>query len=188
MAVPGATLDVSMYPGSIEWKSDPDDGVILVTGSRGWKNISEMAKVLAEYRDAALAAGKRPVLIHGAAQGADSMAAAIWSDQWGLASVSVPADWKTHTPERCRCHDDATATYCRVAGIVRNEKMVDVYHPDVTLAFFQGDTNGTQHCSDYAKEQGIPVRRVYALDGTPVAQAAKPVQPPTFAEAAATAK
>src|SRR5438132_11768271 len=71
----------------------------------------------------------RPVtqLIHGAARGADSLAAA-WARSRGIPTLPFPADWK----------NDGKA-----AGFVRNAKMVRDGRPDLVVAFPGG--KGTAH-------------------------------------------
>lgn len=117
---------------------------ILVTGSRRWRDRRAIAEALAaqirDHRD------RNPiVLVHGGAQGADSIADSIWR-KWAfvgdLAEPEVhPADW-----DRYGC----------AAGPKRNAEMVDL-GVDVVLAFPIGPSAGTRGCIELARKAGIPV-------------------------------
>lgn len=90
---------------------------LLVCGSREWTDeVSvrrEIARLSPDY------------VIHGAAKGADSVAAYV-ATMWavaegrGLTVVPCPADW---------------ARYPRAAGIIRNRTMLENERPDRGLAF-----------------------------------------------------
>lgn len=81
------------------------------------------------------------ILVHGAARGADSLAAEIW-EQVGLATEAHPADWEG---------------LGRKAGHVRNHHMVSL-GADLCLAFPLGESRGTRGCMAAAHKAGIPVR------------------------------
>jgi len=61
---------------------------------------------------------------------------------------------------REKAHWDKLGKY---AGIERNERMVNLYNPDILIAFPGG--NGTKHCANYAKKSGIEV--MYAMQDMP---------------------
>lgn len=82
-------------------------------------------------------------LVHGGARGADTLAAAIWS-QSGLPVEAHPADWNSFGGD---------------AGTLRNERMVQL-GADLCLAFPLGQSTGTRGCMDLAEKAGIPVREV----------------------------
>lgn len=85
-------------------------------------------------------------LIHGAARGADSIAAA-WAQHGQLADdikvVAFPANWKRDG---------------KAAGPIRNERMLREGKPDRVVAFPGG--RGTAHMTSLAEAQGVPVWRV----------------------------
>lgn len=82
-------------------------------------------------------------IIHGAAQGADSLAAA-WAENVGLSSygevLAFPADW---------------ARWGKRAGLLRNQQMIDEGKPDLVVAFPGG--RGTADMVNRARAAGIRV-------------------------------
>ncbi|WP_425300572.1 SLOG family protein [Nocardia wallacei] len=129
---------------------------LLVTGSRDWTDRAAMRDALATaWRD--LQPGPI-VLVHGAAEGADLMAAEIWTNG-GLPDEPHPADWDICRPE-CdhppRYRRDGTQ-YCQAAGGYRNQEMVDA-GADLLLAFPMPGSRGTWDCLRRAKIQRIPWR------------------------------
>jgi len=92
------------------------------------------------------AKGPITMLIHGAARGADSLAAS-WAIDTGLAEfgevLAFPADWNKHGV---------------AAGPVRNQEMLDVGKPDLVVAFAGG--RGTEDMVRRAIKAGINVQRV----------------------------
>jgi hypothetical protein len=79
------------------------------------------------------------VLIHGAAPGADRLAAEIWQPQGGTIEA-YPADWKAHG---------------KGAGPIRNQRMLDA-KPDIVIAFPGG--SGTADMVRRARSKGLKVR------------------------------
>lgn len=113
---------------------------ILVCGSRGWTDRKTIRAVLMDYiRDWPLDADE-PVVMHGAARGADEIAGEEALDL-GFWVEEYPADWESE-PRR--------------AGILRNLTMLN-QEPDVVLAFQINGSRGTQHTIDEARRRGIPV-------------------------------
>lgn len=106
---------------------------ILACGSRSWTNAEQIKRILAEYPADSL-------LIHGAARGADSLAA-LAGKALGMTVVAYPADWSKG----------------RGAGFSRNIQMLD-QQPDVVLAFWDGESKGTAHTITQAKRRSIPTR------------------------------
>jgi hypothetical protein len=106
---------------------------ILITGSRTWDDRDRMARILWYVYDegAVLVSGNGP-------SGADSMAEEIWEGLGGTVERH-PADWRKG----------------RGAGTERNKAMVHL-GADICLAFWDGESNGTRHCANYATLHGIP--------------------------------
>lgn len=161
-------LLASPMPNAIEWKFvtlpeiKDEVATIMITGSREYVDLKSVNETLVPYFRAFIEKhpGHDLVLISGHAQrGADVLAEMVWSEYGPV--LTVPADWQTHTPERCKCHD-TNAEYCRLAGIVRNEKMVDEYKPSVCVAFYSdnSENRGTNHAAEYARSKDVPVRIV----------------------------
>lgn len=114
---------------------------ILVTGSRDFEDGQIVLDAITEEVEE----GRRTLLIHGNARGADSLAAVAGNYLSDMLVVSVPADWN---------HDGYAA------GPIRNAAMLEL-EPDVVLAFYKsGAANrGTQNCVDAAERLGIPVKK-----------------------------
>ena len=115
---------------------------ILVTGSRDWNNEQAIRDVLEQFK------GRNVLVIHGAALGADDIAAHEAS-RLGYWTNPHPADWRKHG---------------RKAGPMRNTAMVarlvelatrgDECH---VFAFPLPDSRGTWDCVNKAKAAGFRV-------------------------------
>ena len=135
-------------------------GVILVTGSREWADAYLLGREL-EYAVArVLAAGRAPVIRHGACLRGADLLATRWCRYYDVPQDPRPADWPRHGGE---------------AGFIRNTGMCT---PDVRecLAFglpcerspgrcasrwpFPHATHGTQDCMIKALAAGIWTRWV----------------------------
>jgi hypothetical protein len=107
----------------------------LVCGGRGFNSAQIVATVLnCIYDDQPFTK-----LVHGAASGADSHAAA-WAAKVGIEVAAYPADWRQ---------------YGKAAGPIRNRKMLAVERPDLVIAFPGGP--GTADMVRQAKAAGIRV-------------------------------
>jgi hypothetical protein len=111
---------------------------ILACGSRNYTNYEEIRLVL---RGRQFEFPEPLRLIHGAARGADTLAARAAVDLGYEQVEAFPADWE-HEGKR--------------AGILRNLQMLDE-NPDLVIAF--GEGRGTSHTVGEALRRGIPVRR-----------------------------
>lgn len=113
---------------------------VLVCGSRDFSTPGLVAHVL----DRLVATGERsPVtLLHGAARGADTHAAA-WASERGVDVEAFPADWRSQG---------------RAAGLLRNQRMLEA-GPDVVVAFSTAwpATRGTGDMCRRAFDAGVPV-------------------------------
>jgi hypothetical protein len=114
---------------------------ILVCGSRDWTDSGAIAAALGHA--SALANSGRLIVVHGAARGADSIAATI-AREWGVECEAHPAEWDTHG---------------KAAGPIRNDKMAKL-GADLCLAFWDGQSRGTLDMIQRATKHGIPVRIV----------------------------
>lgn len=110
---------------------------ILVCGDRNWKNADVIRRVLHTIQhDVTL-------LVHGAARGADSLAAQE-AENLHIPTKSFPADWNTHG---------------KSAGIIRNITMFKETNPDLVIAFHDDLTSskGTKHMAQYAHSHNVRV-------------------------------
>ena len=115
---------------------------VLVTGSRDWTDWETIFAAL--DRELASTEGLM-TLVHGAARGADSLAA-----EWGR----LMEKWLYAV--KVEPHEAEWERYGNSAGHIRNKKMVDLGE-DVCLAFQLGVSRGTRDCMAAAKAAGIPV-------------------------------
>src|SRR3989442_4834179 len=107
---------------------------VLVCGSRAWTDYDAILRRLAQMEEG------RPTIVDGAAGGADTMADRA-AKTLNLTIERYPADW---------------ATYGKRAGFIRNEQMLDI-GVGLVIAFWDGQSRGTQHTIESATRRGIPV-------------------------------
>jgi hypothetical protein len=86
---------------------------IIICGSRTWDDPAPIRRLLTAIK----ANVENPVVIHGAAKGADRLAATI-ATELEIESIAFPADWDTHG---------------KAAGMIRNKEMLN--YPGVTHVF-----------------------------------------------------
>lgn len=111
---------------------------VLVCGGRDYDDRDQLFWVL----DAAHHANPIILLIHGAARGADQLAA-DWALERGVLCNAYPADWDAHG---------------KAAGPIRNKKMLDAGKPHMVIAFPGG--KGTANMIQQAEAAGFSVVRV----------------------------
>lgn len=114
---------------------------VIVTGSREWSDPNAARKLISDrlYR-LVIETGEYPVIVHGAARGADRFAEQE-AQKAGLLVEAHPADWERHG---------------KSAGFIRNAEMINL-GADLVLAFWNGKSNGTKHTVELAEKAGIPV-------------------------------
>ena len=128
---------------------------VIVCGSRTFndykyleRTIRELFKELTMYgflygspdKDADLIE-----IVSGGAEGADKLGEQF-AEEYGLWCKVMPADWDK---------------YGEQAGFIRNEEMIDYVSSEkcykLLVAFWDGQSKGTQHCFNYAKEKGFHI-------------------------------
>lgn len=107
---------------------------VLVCGGRDYSNREQMFAIL----DHAHAANPISTLIHGAARGADNLAAE-WAVARGIPQQAFPARWETEG---------------KAAGPKRNRRMLAEGCPDIVVAFAGG--RGTEDMKRVARNAGVP--------------------------------
>lgn len=112
---------------------------VLICGGRDFTDVALMRRAIMKH------VGQLPgpprltvTLVHGAARGADSLAARI-AAEWHWPVVAYPADWKTHG---------------KAAGSIRNQQMLDT-KPDLVLAFPTPQSRGTWDMVRRAQAAGV---------------------------------
>lgn len=118
---------------------------VLVTGSRYWDDEETIRLALTNVRHTYGIIREDVVIVHGAARGADRIAARI-AVELGMKAEAHPADWEGQGKR---------------AGYVRNAEMVN---SGVTkcLAFIKDGSRGATMCVELAEKKGIPVTRYEA--------------------------
>jgi hypothetical protein len=117
---------------------------VIVGGSRTFTDYALLTRKL----DRLLIKVVDPVVIHGGAKGADSLAG-----RW--------AEWNWYDQE---IHHPDFETYGKSAGPIRNKAMVEAAlsiagrRKSVAIFFWDGKSPGTKQCIEYAKERGMTVR------------------------------
>lgn len=111
---------------------------ILITGSRDWTDRALIRSVLLRLTHL-----PDPVLVHGGARGADTIAAQEFVELFGERG-------------RVEVHEADWFKYGQAAGPMRNAAMVKA-GLDICLAFPLGESRGTRGCMALAEKAGIPV-------------------------------
>lgn len=122
---------------------------VLVTGGRDFKDGAMVRLALSQVPVGA-------TLVHGAATGADSLAAAQW-EAWGHETEAHPADWEAPCRPTCmpgHRRPRGGGTYCPAAGVYRNEEMLNT--GVAFLIAFPGG-RGTGDMVERCKAAGVPV-------------------------------
>jgi N-methylhydantoinase A/oxoprolinase/acetone carboxylase beta subunit len=115
---------------------------LLVTGSRTWTDEGVIYTALRKAFDELGGPEEEIVLVHGAAKGADTIAATIWS-RWAMMPLEA--------------HRAMWEVWGKKAGRNRNAVMVQ-RGADMCLAFIVDGSSGASHCAALAEEAGIPVK------------------------------
>ena len=92
---------------------------VLVCGGRDYNDLQKIFDVLYYLDGPQHGRGPITCVIHGAAIGADSLAA-LWAKKVGKQGLPYPADWEKHG---------------KSAGPIRNAKMLREGKPDLVVAF-----------------------------------------------------
>lgn len=121
---------------------------ILITGSREFEDVDVVLRAIEDAQLDETGTAHECIVVHGAAPGADSIAAEIAYVSSTLTAEAHPADWVQHG---------------RRAGFLRNYEMVKL-GADVCLAFFKKDAGnkGTSMTANLARKAGIPVKEYWA--------------------------
>lgn len=106
---------------------------VIVCGSRGWTDRERIADRLADLSGDS-------IVLHGAAKGADRIAAQE-AQKLGLVVVPYPAEWEK---------------YGKRAGHLRNRLMA-MTGADLCIAFWDGSSRGTSDMMEIAAEFAIPI-------------------------------
>lgn len=120
--------------------------IILCCGSRGWTDADTIRERLAAIMDEWPVDADEPEVIHGAAQGADTLIAEQALDL-GFWVGPHPPDYKTHG---------------KAAPHVRNDEMLA--RADMVLAFWNGKSRGTASVIKKARDRGIYLEVIFPAE------------------------
>lgn len=125
--------------------SNPSRGTtVVVTGSRKARAADRPA--ILKALDTVTHELPTPIhLVHGGARGIDWICGDIAREK-GWLVIEVPALWERDG---------------RAAGPLRNQRMIDNYHPDVGIAFPHPDSIGTHDMIQRMEKAGIPIHTFY---------------------------
>lgn len=126
--------------------------IIVVTGSRTWTNESQIKDRVAELEAESKVKEEKLTIVHGdCPSGADRMCAK-WAENFGAKVIAEPADWKNGRIVNIGNRN------VNLAGLDRNQLMLDKYEPDRVEAFrAAGVSKGTDHCVKQARKRDIEV-------------------------------
>lgn len=110
---------------------------ILICGGRDFEDRDVFYKAMLDFMY-----DKNVSIIHGAAKGADTLAA-DWARAFGHQAESYPANWDK---------------YGKRAGYIRNVQMLNEGKPDLVIAFPGG--KGTAMMIKLAEAAGTPVVKI----------------------------
>jgi hypothetical protein len=111
---------------------------VLACGGRDFLNYDTIVRGLSWL-------GPSTILAHGGASGADTLAGRFGKSR-GWEVVVFPADW---------------TKYGNAAGPIRNQQMLEVFLPELVIAFPGG--RGTNHMVGIAQEVGVLTERIVLL-------------------------
>ena len=129
--------------------------IVAVTGGRDYANQARVDEGLDTVH------GMTPItlLIHGAASGADTLAA-DWAERHGIPVKAFPARWDDLDAKPCRIRlNTFRKPYNALAGFTRNLQMLREGEPDLLVVFPGG--SGTDHCHANALNMGIPSLEIH---------------------------
>lgn len=120
---------------------------LLVAGSRGYINYTEMCKVLDYLLQNQVAQGNNIVIVSGGAKGADELAER-YANERGYGKHIMPAKWDI---------------YGKSAGYRRNDEMhLFISNPSGKqrgcVCFWDMQSSGTKHNFKLAYDYGTPIR------------------------------
>jgi hypothetical protein len=129
--------------------------VVLVTGDRKWTSLETVVAALSPL-------ASNTVVVHGYARGADTIAMVV-AQELGFRHIPVPAHWR-HNEEKCvevwgECPPDCEEVVGLSAGMIRNHKMFDNYHPELIIGFHDNIivSKGTKGMIKYGRKKNCPV-------------------------------
>ena len=109
---------------------------VIIAGGRGFKDYG----ALRDFCDKTLSRQTTVEIVSGTANGADKLGER-YAKERGYVLTRFPADW---------------GKFGKGAGHIRNREMAEC--ADALIAFWDGESRGTKHMIDTAKQRGLKVR------------------------------
>jgi hypothetical protein len=109
---------------------------VIIAGGRGFSDFQLMNS---KCNEVLLESGEDIEIVSGTAKGADKMGEHYASIR-GFGVKQFPANWGSHG---------------KAAGYIRNKDMAD--YADMLIAFWDGESKGTQHMINLARERNLTV-------------------------------
>jgi hypothetical protein len=144
--------------------------LILVTGSRGYRDRAAIRRTLLEICEEWGVTPQEIGVLHGGAGGADTLAGQEAELLGMYVADPVIPDWDTCEPDcppHRKLHKGGVTTYCPTAGYRRNSSMVNRVAAFLArgegrravCAVFrcEGKSNGTDDCTKRVQDAGIPL-------------------------------
>ena len=128
------------------------DFKILIAGGR---DFIDFPRVERDFIDLTSPYERREItIISGMASGADSLGVEI-ANLHGIKLEEYPAAWEDLTLAPCIVRTNWRGKYNLLAGIARNQRMLDVGKPDLVLVYWDGKSKGTRDMLTRTKTAGI---------------------------------
>lgn len=111
---------------------------LAIIGGRDFNNYKKAEKVFVNFFDR-----YTDTIISGGAKGADHIGKTL-AESFSKEYIEFPADWEK---------------YGKRAGFIRNSEIIE--NCDMVLAFWDGESKGTEHSLTVAKQKKKPVFIIY---------------------------
>lgn len=128
--------------------------IIVVTGDREWKSLETISEAFKWFLDHYKMTPGQVTVVEGEARGADQGCRVV-AEAMGMKFEPQSAEW---------------TKYGKAAGPIRNQSMLDDFHPEVCLAFHDDlkNSKGTKDMVRRCKKMEIPVWHFQTNSKTPV--------------------
>ena len=122
--------------------------VVLVAGGRDFNDYERVKADLAKHNPV--------VIISGMAKGADALGVK-YANEYGCQLKEFKANWSDMS-EPCIAKRNRYGEYNALAGMKRNQQMLDEGKPDLVLVYWDGKSSGTKDMIAKAEKAGVKVQ------------------------------
>ena len=125
---------------------------ILIAGGR---DFIDFARVERDFIDLTSPYERKEItIISGMATGADNLGVEI-ANLHGVKLEEYPADWEDLAARPCVIRTNWGGKYNLLAGIARNQRMIDEGKPDLVLVYWDGKSKGSRDMINRTKKAGV---------------------------------